>query len=42
LQKVSKKKPLTPQKQSIDFKIDAHVELRMMASIKVQSEKLYP
>jgi hypothetical protein len=39
LQKVSKKKnPLTPQKQIIDFKIDAHVELRMMASIKVQSE----
>jgi hypothetical protein len=33
-----KKNPLTPQKQIIDFKIDAHVELRMMASIKVQSE----
>ncbi len=33
-----KKNPLTPQKQIIDFKIDAHVELKMMASIKVQSE----
>jgi hypothetical protein len=33
-----KKNPLTPQKQIIDSKIDAHVELKMKASIKVQSE----